>query len=394
MSSPQLRGLVAFGASVVLCTSALPAAAGPVAVTVNGRPVDLAPPPIMQAGRLFVPLRGVFEELGASVVFSNGQINATGSGHTVSLHVGSQQAFVDGQSEMLDAAPFIVGASVYVPLRFVSQALGALVNYDGHNQLVAIATEAAPAEQAATTHPSAPPPTPAPTAPPTPRPNHEGVGAPPPPPAPSGVSPVHVTHELPNEDASIPGDRPTVQAAFEGDQIDPNSVHVEFDGRDVTLAAYVSAQGFTYTPQSPVPPGRHEVRVRGADMMGATFERRWHFTTGGQTAVTKISDILPRPADSVGRPFTVRGRTAPGAIVTVQVGQTSRGRGFGQMLGGLIGGGHASVQNTVTADASGRFSTEIDIGAPGGATLGIVINATDPETGIAADPARYSVQVR
>ncbi|HTJ24967.1 MAG TPA: stalk domain-containing protein [Candidatus Limnocylindria bacterium] len=392
MSCSPVRGLVAVGVSAVLSTSALPAlAAGPVAVTVNGRPVNLAPPPIVQAGRLFVPLRGVFEDLGASVVFANGQINATGSGHTVSLHIGSQQAFVDGQAETLETAPFIVGSSVYVPLRFVSQALGALVNYDGRNQLVAISTEAAPAGQPPTPPPTAPPATPAP---PTAPPHREEQGAPPPPPAPSGTSPVHVTHELPGEDASVDGGRPTVQAAFEGDQIDPNSVHVELDGRDVTQAAYVSAHGFTYTPQSPIPPGQHDVRVRGADMMGATFERRWHFTTSAQPARIAITEVLPRPADTVGRPFTVRGRTAPHAVVTIQVGQTSRGRGIGQMVGGWLGvGGRATVQNTVTADANGRFESRIDIGAPGGATLGIVINATDPETGLAADPARYSVQV-
>jgi hypothetical protein len=212
----------------------------------------------------------------------------------------------------------------------------------------------------------------------------------------NGQSQVRVTHELPGDGTSVRGSRPTVQASFDGGQVDPNSVHVEFDGRDVTNASYVSAHGITYTPQSPIPPGGHEVHVQGADLIGAGFDGRWHFTTGSEAAaVNTISEVAPRPNATVRGEFTVHGRTTPGAVVTIQVGQTSRGRGFGQVLGGLLGvGGHASVQNTVTADPNGQFSSLINIGAPSGATLGIVITSTDPDYGVAANPVRFSVQVR
>jgi hypothetical protein len=128
-----------FAAIAVLLTFALPAGAQ-VAVTINGNEVNFSPPSIVQAGRVFVPLRGVFERLGASVVYSNGTINATGNGHDVTLQIGSTQATVNGQQETIDVAPFIVGASTFVPLRFISQALGATVNYDGTNRVVAIST--------------------------------------------------------------------------------------------------------------------------------------------------------------------------------------------------------------------------------------------------------------
>src|SRR3984885_7917825 len=140
MSSPSTRSLSALGAAARLAGAlVVPAlAAGPVTVTLNGNTLNLNPPPTERAGRVFVPLRGVFENLGASVVYANGVINATGRGHSVSLHIGSQQATVDGQQQTLDVAPFIIGASTYVPLRFVSQALGASVNYDSSNRLVAL----------------------------------------------------------------------------------------------------------------------------------------------------------------------------------------------------------------------------------------------------------------
>lgn len=111
-----------------------------VEVTVNGRPATLNPAPIERTGRIFVPLRGVFERLGATVVYEDGVINATGNGRTISLRIGSAQASVDGQSQSLDVPPFIIGASTYVPLRFIAEALGARVDWDNANRIVALGT--------------------------------------------------------------------------------------------------------------------------------------------------------------------------------------------------------------------------------------------------------------
>src|SRR3984957_4534923 len=140
MFSSIPQRLSALGAIALLTTLALPAlGAGPVSVTVNGQTANLNPPPQERAGRVFVPLRGVFEQLGASVVYDNGTINAQkGHDRSVSLHVGSTDATVDGQATTIDVAPFIIGASTYVPLRFISQALGASVNYDAANRVVAL----------------------------------------------------------------------------------------------------------------------------------------------------------------------------------------------------------------------------------------------------------------
>jgi hypothetical protein len=109
-------------------------------VTIDGQVTNFSPPPIERVGRVFVPLRGVFERLGASVVYQGGVINASGNGRNISLTIGSTQATVNGNPQTLDVAPFIVGASTYVPLRFVSQALGASVNYDNSTSTVAINT--------------------------------------------------------------------------------------------------------------------------------------------------------------------------------------------------------------------------------------------------------------
>jgi len=119
--------------------------AGDVRIIVNGQYVTFDQPPIERSGRVFVPLRGVFERLGASVVYDNGLINATGNGRNIQLRIGSTAATVNGQPATLDVAPFLVGARTLVPLRFISESLGASVNYDGNSQTVTVALGRVPA---------------------------------------------------------------------------------------------------------------------------------------------------------------------------------------------------------------------------------------------------------
>ena len=124
--------------SATLIVAPVGAQYGQIAVQLNGTALSLHPTPIVRAGRVFVPLRGVFERMGATVVYDNGQINATDRGHTVSVSIGSTRAIVDGRAETLDVAPFIIGASSYVPLRFLSQSLGAQVRWDPTDDVVVI----------------------------------------------------------------------------------------------------------------------------------------------------------------------------------------------------------------------------------------------------------------
>jgi len=213
-----------------------------VAVVVNGQTMTFDQPPIERAGRVFVPLRGVFERLGASVVYSNGQINATGNGRTVSLQIGSTNATVNGQPVTVDVAPFLVGPRTLVPLRFIAQSLGATVNYSDSNRTVTI---------------------------------NGGGGAPMPPPAggtlnliaryPAAGSVVHTTTPRLNANFTQPADRSTLR--------------VYFDGRDITSDAYISSSGFHLTLPFAVPYGAHNVRVAGTTTAGTSFDRSWSFST-------------------------------------------------------------------------------------------------------------------
>jgi hypothetical protein len=114
--------------------------AQPVDLVVNGTLVQ--PAPAERGGVVFVPLRGVFEALGAAVAYEDGMVFASSGRHTVSLRAGSTTASIDGRSATVDPAPVAIGASIYVPLGFVSQAFGVRVRYDAAARTVAIDPQA------------------------------------------------------------------------------------------------------------------------------------------------------------------------------------------------------------------------------------------------------------
>lgn len=225
--------------SIALATglSALPAKAQTVSVIVDGQSMSFDQPPIIQTGRVFVPLRGIFERLGASVVYANGQINATGRGRTVSLRIGSTQATVDGQPTTLDVAPFIVGQRTLVPLRFIAQSLGASVNWNDGTSTVTIDS------------------------------GHGGGARPP-------GSTVNLSYRWPT--GTVYNHYP--QLRFQTDRpVRIGSFRILLDGRDVTANVAGNGQWFYVATPFSLPMGTHRVRVRGQTVGGVPFDLNWTF---------------------------------------------------------------------------------------------------------------------
>jgi len=115
----------------------------PIAVLINDQPQHFDTPPIMVQDRVLVPMRGVFESLGASVRWNamHQTVTATmNDGKTLSLAVGSNFALVNGQPVQLDVPAQMHQERVYVPLRFVCASTGYRVSWEGAERRVAIAT--------------------------------------------------------------------------------------------------------------------------------------------------------------------------------------------------------------------------------------------------------------
>ena len=84
---------------------------------------------LLSGGKTLAPFRAVFEYLGATVDYTGGKATATRRGTIVELTVGSRTARLNGKPVQLNAAPRLVDYALYVPLRFVSETLGAQVDY-------------------------------------------------------------------------------------------------------------------------------------------------------------------------------------------------------------------------------------------------------------------------
>ncbi|MDQ7840921.1 MAG: stalk domain-containing protein [bacterium] len=125
----------------VLSLNLVPAAGqGAIRVLVNGEELAFDVPPVEVGGRLLVPLRGVFERLGATVLWepSTQRITAATASKTIELVMGRREAAVDGRMVLLDTPPMVVGGRTMVPLRFVSEALGAYVQWQATARTVLI----------------------------------------------------------------------------------------------------------------------------------------------------------------------------------------------------------------------------------------------------------------
>ena len=91
-------------------------------------------------GRFLVPMRSIFESLGASVEWDGATRTVTGfkDDVLVRLIIDDKYAVVNGKKYELDVPAQIINSRTYVPLRFISESLGADVNWDADNRLAII----------------------------------------------------------------------------------------------------------------------------------------------------------------------------------------------------------------------------------------------------------------
>ena len=100
-------------------------------VYLNSHELRFDVPPQEVNNRLLVPLRSIFEALGATVDYKEDTrtILAVKDDARVVLNIGSKEADISGKQTLLDVPPKEIAGRVLVPLRFVSEALGANVDY-------------------------------------------------------------------------------------------------------------------------------------------------------------------------------------------------------------------------------------------------------------------------
>ena len=109
-------------------------------VVIDGNNQTYDQMPQIMNDRTLVPLRGIFEALGAKVSWVDETKTIIGSkgDKTIVLQVGNTTASMNNQMITLDAAPAIVNSRTMVPVRFISETLGARVDWVADTRTVVI----------------------------------------------------------------------------------------------------------------------------------------------------------------------------------------------------------------------------------------------------------------
>lgn len=112
-------------------------------VVLDGETLEFAVDPAIVNQRVMVPMRVIFEALGADVVWDSltGSAVATRDETLIMLPLGSLMAMVNDLSVPIDAAPLVVDNTMLVPLRFVSESLDARVEWIPENNTVLIISQ-------------------------------------------------------------------------------------------------------------------------------------------------------------------------------------------------------------------------------------------------------------
>jgi hypothetical protein len=115
-----------------------------ITVVIDGKEQRYVQTPVVDQGRTMVPMRSIFETLGATVTWDGKTetVTARKGPTTVVLKIGSKTAYINNKKITIDAAPIILNKkTTMVPIRFISQALGTKLNYDSKLKIVEIATK-------------------------------------------------------------------------------------------------------------------------------------------------------------------------------------------------------------------------------------------------------------
>lgn len=111
-----------------------------ITVVVNGQKIDFDVPPITENDRTLVPMRYIFEALGAEVEWNNDTNTATAvrEDTTISITIDSNVIIKNGEKTEIDVPARLINDRTLVPIRAVSEGLGASVNWIEESMTVVI----------------------------------------------------------------------------------------------------------------------------------------------------------------------------------------------------------------------------------------------------------------
>ena len=141
--------LVSFFLLSLACPAYAAGPEAPIKAFLNGTALVMDVPPVLKEGRALVPFRAIGEALTAEVDWDGSarKVTLTLGDKTVQLFIGNKTAYVNGKAITLDVPAMLVEDRTMVPLRFISESLGASVQWSGELRRIDITTASVPSAQ-------------------------------------------------------------------------------------------------------------------------------------------------------------------------------------------------------------------------------------------------------
>lgn len=109
-------------------------------VYLNGSKLNFDVPPQIVNGRTLVPMRAIFEALGASVSWDNATKTVLGTKGSIifKMDTTSNIYYINDEAKVSDVAPMVQNGRTLVPLRIIAESLQCRVDYNGSTNIVTI----------------------------------------------------------------------------------------------------------------------------------------------------------------------------------------------------------------------------------------------------------------
>ncbi len=130
---------------VVISSSIAIAKGNQINLVIDGKDIVTDVNPVIVNDRTLVPVRVISESLGAKVDWNDKLKEVTlsfkDSNLVVKMKIGSRNYSVNGNMKSMDVAPQIINERTMVPIRFISETLGFKVDWDDFTKRVFIYSE-------------------------------------------------------------------------------------------------------------------------------------------------------------------------------------------------------------------------------------------------------------
>lgn len=125
--------------TLILLIPSLTVSAANIQIKIDGVAIASDVAPEIKNNRTMIPIRVISENLGATVEWSNPIVTVTKNEIEIKLNINDGSTTKNGKSVLLDSKPYAKNNRTMVPLRFIAEAFGCEVNYQ--NGVVTIVTE-------------------------------------------------------------------------------------------------------------------------------------------------------------------------------------------------------------------------------------------------------------